>query len=780
MAGADDVDTLLKERPDLEAPLEDVLAVDQDQETWTFEDVPVDSGHFGELVSRGVVESAGEEYRLADAAAVRAALARDHEGEPESSSDDRSEDRTLPSPTLPSPSFSRPSVSLSSLPAVAPWKLLLPVLILLVGLLRTIPVRGVYRDDAVVLTGNDPYFYRYLVERGVAEGGLPVSEGSGEPLLVATLSALVELLGGTAEVAGNVLAWYPVAAGMAGAVLCYLLAVAVTDDRRVGLAAVFVFALLPHHALRTSVGFADHHAFDYLWLVITALTATKLARVDGEELREPRTIAFTLLVGVAVAGQVLAWEAAPLLLVPLALVVSARAAVDVHRGISPLPVGLPLVAGLGLGAAIALAVHLAAGMQSTVPVLTPGVLAAWAGATLAIAAGAHRVGWSLQRVLAGYGLLGVAGLVGLLVGPATIRTEVARRLVELFRSDGIAETQSLLDPGTAGFFVHIGVVALALPALVVGLRRATNDGRWLVVGTYAWAFLALAVLQVRFVGELAPFLAVFAGVGAVRIAERYNAVPVGATDANGTSHRVPSRPRVAAVVVLIVLSGGVAAGEVADVTGAVVVEDRVYDSATYIAERADERGLEYPENYVLSDWSDNRVHNYYVSGESRSYLYAQGNYTEFAGGTDPDVWFDTFDGRVGFVVLAGAADGVDPRSTIWRLTRNFGSATDDVPGVGHYRPLYIPPDGGRLVVEVVPGATVSGPADPGTAVTVSTTIDRPTVQFNYQRQTVSAEDGTWQVRVANPGTYEVTVGNESTTVEIPEHAILDGQSVAVD
>jgi hypothetical protein len=63
----------LADRPDLEDPLATVLAVDEQAETWTFDDLEIDSGRFGELVSRGIVTAAGDGYRLADPEAVRGA-----------------------------------------------------------------------------------------------------------------------------------------------------------------------------------------------------------------------------------------------------------------------------------------------------------------------------------------------------------------------------------------------------------------------------------------------------------------------------------------------------------------------------------------------------------------------------------------------------------------------------------------------------------------------------------------------------------------------------------
>lgn len=66
--------SLLEERPKLESALETVLDVDSDHEGWTFQDVAIDSGEFGELVSHEIVVADGDEYRVADPDAVRRAL----------------------------------------------------------------------------------------------------------------------------------------------------------------------------------------------------------------------------------------------------------------------------------------------------------------------------------------------------------------------------------------------------------------------------------------------------------------------------------------------------------------------------------------------------------------------------------------------------------------------------------------------------------------------------------------------------------------------------------
>src|SRR6056297_2054577 len=74
---ADDLETVqefLDERSDGETVLEAVLAVDADHGTWTFDDVNLDSGTFGELVSRGIVTKVDGAYQVAAPAVVESVL----------------------------------------------------------------------------------------------------------------------------------------------------------------------------------------------------------------------------------------------------------------------------------------------------------------------------------------------------------------------------------------------------------------------------------------------------------------------------------------------------------------------------------------------------------------------------------------------------------------------------------------------------------------------------------------------------------------------------------
>ncbi|MFC7041717.1 hypothetical protein [Halonotius sp. GCM10025705] len=69
---------LLEAHPELEDDLRTLLTIDQNG-PWTFDDVPLDSGLFGEVVAAGIVDSIDDTYRLRDPDAVRAAQRTIHQ-----------------------------------------------------------------------------------------------------------------------------------------------------------------------------------------------------------------------------------------------------------------------------------------------------------------------------------------------------------------------------------------------------------------------------------------------------------------------------------------------------------------------------------------------------------------------------------------------------------------------------------------------------------------------------------------------------------------------------
>ncbi|MFB6308598.1 MAG: STT3 domain-containing protein, partial [Haloarculaceae archaeon] len=503
------IEQLLEERPELADAVETVLSVDESEETWTFDDVPLDSGTFGELVSHDIVDDAPDgNYYVEDRSALRAAL----------DGDDISESK----PTF---DVSAPSVDRRTIGQV------LGVLAV-VAAARLISFTAVYRGEYIVLSGNDPYFYRYWVERFAAEGGglLGIASGVGrqgslagdEPLLVTTLSWVSSLLGGGTEVTGHVMAWYPVVAGVVTAALLYVITVKVTADRRVGLAAVLILAFLPGHALRTSLGFADHHAFDYIWLVVTALGLVMLLRSehDWESLKHRRTIGATLLMGIGMAGQVLAWNSAILLVAPVGLVALGATTIAIANAESPLPSMVPLIVGGAVGTLLVVAAHVAFGWMGAPIIVAVAAIALGTGAVAGLGELWHRFGFDARLYPVVNLVLAIVGLAVVRFALPTVWGHFAERSERLFLSSDIAEAMSLFSFESFGFIFLLGfTLVLTLPTMVWATARlGDGDRRWLVPVTYGWWTLFLASLQVRFVGEFAAFASLFAGLGFVWLA----------------------------------------------------------------------------------------------------------------------------------------------------------------------------------------------------------------------------------------------------------------------
>ena len=367
------VDDVLADRPGLEEPLADVQHVDAQRETWTFDDVPIDSGAFGQLVSEGLVEKVDGEYQLADPEAVRATL--DGESPPATVTDDTDRELSLAFPGVDAYGVALLVAALAAVVAV-----------------RLLPFGSVFRDGAVVLSGNDPYFYRYWVEQTLADGtvgALPVGavpEGiaTGEPFLVAALTWLAGPLG-----SGPALALYPVLSAALVGLMLYALTLRVSDDRRVALAAVALLAVTPGFAFRTSLGFADHHAFDYIWLTLTALALGVLLTGERDASDPTRWLA-GLGLGLGVAGQVLAWDNGPLLVVPVGIVVAVTVMLDVRADRRPLAANTPLLAGLGIAGAVAFAAHSTVGWHTESVALIPALV--FAGSVVVVAVGARPAG----------------------------------------------------------------------------------------------------------------------------------------------------------------------------------------------------------------------------------------------------------------------------------------------------------------------------------------------------------------------------------------------------
>ena len=764
---------LLDERPELDAALEAVLAVDGEYDGWTFDDIDVDSGTFGELVSRGIVEKRGDEYAVADPAAVRRAL----DGEAESDAAGNGLDIGLDGVEFPDVEPRAVGLLSAALAALV--------------LARTFVVGSVYRGGDIVLSGNDPYAYRYIIEQIAAEasGGadfgalsvLSFDVTKGEPLMIATLWWVAELLGGTTETIGHVLAWYPVVSAVLSGVFVYLLAVRVTSDRRVGLASVLFFALIPGHAFRTSLGYADHHAFDYPWLGLTALTllVAMTTAQNRESLRSPVPWIAGTLLGVGIAGQVLAWEAGPLLVVPVGIAITAKTLVDVDTGRSPLLANAPVIGGISLGAALVWTAHTTWGWQTALVAGTPLLLLLGVCSVVGTAAVVTRTSGSARQLAAVDAVVLIVGLVAVRSLFAERWTAALGRTDALFRSDAIAETVGLFNPGNMGFLLLFGfALVMALPAMIWGVRLATRDrADWLVLTAYSWYFTALAAVQVRFVGELATFVAVFAGYAFLWIAAKVEITrPV--TEAI-TDVSLPEPRTVGLLCVLFLLVGSLGLVQVPVKTSQVTTDGGQYLTAAAIERDAADRGLAYPENYVLSQWGKSRMYNYFVNGESRGYGYALNNYERFLSAADGTEWYDRMHGSVGYVVTLDIA-GFGSETIQSRLHSNYGSRSAGAAGLAHYKAVYATENGANKAFALVPGAAVTGTAAPNATVTATTTVTLPNTEFEYTRQTRTDADGRYRLVVANPGAYTVEEPDSTATVSVTEGAVHNGTAVSVE
>jgi len=213
-----------------------------------------------------------------------------------------------------------------------------------------------------------------------------------------------------------------------------------------------------------------------------------------------------------------------------------------------------------------------------------------------------------------------------------------------------------------GTFSLFGLLLFAsLPYLVVVpmWRRREHGATWAVLFAYAWVFLGISLFQRRFAGNLAVVITPVLGAGLVDISSRLGVVyPV---DPFGGAVRPRSlsldldvpigRVYVLAITVPSVVSASFVPIPIK--TNQVTYEPEEHDVARWMRSYADERGWEYPQNYVLSWWSDSRMYNYFVNCHSvpaLRYSYARSNYLPFLSSASPEDAYQRHRDRVGFIV----------------------------------------------------------------------------------------------------------------------------------
>ena len=778
--------SFLDEYPDHEGALRTLLEHERAAGPWTFDDTPLDSGRFGELVSREFVEKTADgSYRFADRATVEAVLA----GDPDSA-------------TASASSVDSPSLDVS-IPAIdARLAGAFTGVLALVVAIRSMYYSLVFRDGHVVSPANDPYFYRYWQERLLEHGTGPADLGMfatvGEQTRIRPLSHwlnwwFTELLGGTADAAGTVAALQPIVASVLLAVVIYGLVVTLTADHRIALTAVVLFAMTPVLVVYTALGFLEHRPYQYLWLGLIVFALVWLAvdlsrhrrtghrRPERAHARNPRAWAVAILLAVSVAAMAHTWGGSPLSFVPVALYFALRVVADCRAKLNPLLANAPALVGVGVGSLLAIAMHLRWGWHEPIAVTVPAALA---GGGLAVAALATL--W-LRLDRSPKGLLAAEGVIGA-VGTALfwqLRPEDVARLQQrssaLFDRDTATEATSLLTTEHAvvlgplfqiGVGFYFAVIALGLATYYVSREY---QPAWLVVVCFTWFWLALAAIQARFAAQLAILCAGLGGVGIVYALSRVDLVReptiFDRRGLEGPPLELPTTGRAGAYLVgtvaFILLFNLIF---VPTLLGQTQHSEEQFTAAMTIDGHADSLEAEHPE-FVLSRWGDNRMYNYFVSGESQSYGYAMSNHEPFIASGDPDAEYERLAGRVGYVVLLDIDEEIPPEATHSKLFDEFGAGNESV---AHYQLLYTAED--VRAFALVEGAVINTTAEPGTNVTAGTDVTVANESFAYERTGTATDDGAVRIRVAYPGEYEV--GDE--TITVTEREVYGGADVTVE
>ena len=791
----DAISKFLADRPDRKRALEEVLAVDAEREIWTFDDVEVDSGTFGELVSRGIVEKVDGKYQVADRGVVEGVLVGQNPAAEEDNGDGF---------------LWKVDPDLGALGDRSALAGLLAALGLLF-VTRILNYRSVFQGEHVVSPGNDPYFYRYWVEQLLAESSGPTDVGlitnlpdgaaSRRPLTHVTNWFVAELLGGDQWAADMVAAWLPVVGALALGVIIYALAVVVTWDVRVGIAAVVLFAFTPVHAVYSGVGFIEHRLHQYFWMGMGLLALawlavdltrnrTRAASIDEAvqaHLSKSLTWAMAVVLGVSLGLYAHTWGGSILLFIPVSAYVALKVVMDVRDGVPPMRANVPLVAGIGIGGVLAAFLHFSWGWHETFMGVVPLLVLVGSVGVVGLGAVWRQTGWSIHALIGTQVATGVVGLVAFRAVRPAEWSRLMDRADDLLFREGAVEATSLFEPELAyllgpvaqiGVEFYIGLVFLGWAGWLV-----TRDYHpvWLLLSVYSVFWLVMAAFQGRFAAQLAISMAVFAGLGFVYLLSWVELARVPAVFEEDTGRRLAMAdggerrwidlqiPGEAKTVIYVLGVGFLVCGLslifVPTIAGQVTHDEAQLEAALVMQDHAEEHDREWRDNAVFSSMGDNRMYNYFVSGESQQYRYVQRLHTRFADAEDPDGWKEAeFDGRFGYVI-ADRERGLPPE----RLGAD-GNRT-----LEHFRLLYASDDGELAAFAVVEGATLEGTDVAAEQVTVRTDVEAGDVSFTYERE-IDVVDGRYEVVVPYPGVYIVA----DERVEVSEAAVENGSAIRLD
>ena len=782
---------LVSERPEMEDAFYELLRADEGG-TWTFHDIDIDSGTFGEIVSHDLVEEQEDSYELVNPEAVRVALGEQEEAETESSSTKDS--------------------GFSLLDALSEWRIsrekfhsvgaLFAVLGFLFGLRVVFMYPTVFRDAHLVLPGNDPYHYMNTVAQ-LINGPLSAwnpgdlaqvdqVNGTNDVLMIVTLWWLIAPFG--EGMVDTVIVWYPVLAGVISGYLVYRLTDLITGDTRLALTSVILLAITPAHAFRTALGFADHHAFDYIWIAGTALALASLVAYINESeysglawLHDWQTWRRIVGLGIGTAGIVLSWRGGPLFLLPIGLYVWLQTKQQLTNGTDPLYQNLPVVIGVGLGGVIAAIPHFAWGWIQFYRWFAPLLLASAAFTVCSISLLISKHDRSIAKTIGGEVVLVTGLLIGSFVLLPSIASRFDRFLSYLQRTgqSQIAETYSIVS-SDLGLFVG-PVLLLGLP-FVVGLAILTWSSwssttrrrpEWLVVISFGWGFILLSIVQNRFAGGLALFISIFSAIGFFHLAAWVDVVPTSpvstlSSPSEEFQFSFQDGARLRYLLALFVLVGGLSLVLTPVKQSQIAFNDQQYATATFLEQYSDDHEMTYPENNVFSNWGEYYRYNTIVNGEAEHYSLSWRNYEDFITSNDSEAWYERLNGRAGFVVIEHHSENASSGTMLAHLGDRWGNHNGTLDTVSHYRAVYATEDGDIKVYRLVPGAQLVGSGPANESFTAQTDVTVNGHSFKYKKRIKTNETGHFRATVPYPGEYLVL----DETITVSHSAVMNGSKVA--
>ena len=779
---AEATSAFLEDHTEGKQALNAVLAVDSEMTTWTFEDIPIDSGTFGELVSRGIVQKVDGQYQLTDPESVQAVL--------DGNAVTTEESTETSSQTLPLPSINRRAAAG------------LAVALCVIAGARMTKFNAVFQRGYAISPGNDPYYFRYWLNElvasssGLADYSVVARSEFTRPVSHTTNWFFAELLGGSPWAVETVSMWLPIVMSIALGMLVYKLAVLLTDDVRVGITSVLVLAVTPVHATYSGLGFLDHNTHQYFWLGVTLLTLCWLTvdlqtRLDNQvdsyramvsQLRSPRTWIVVVLFALSIAAGIHAWGGSPLLLVPLAGYIGLRVPMDVRANISPLLANLPLIIGLSIGSVLSLLLHSYFGWQSSFASATP--LLVFLGSVSVTLLGAL---WN-RRERDSRMLIASEGLIALLIlfifrqlRPQDWE-QILTEINVLFSNEGASETVSLFSTEYAVLFgplYQFGIpfyISLAVFGWIGFITFRRYEPGWLILGTYSGFLLVFATIQSRFAGQLAIPFSVLGGLGVlylfsvIEIARQPNPFKNDNGSENITSFSL-SNLKNKSLIGFAILIFGISLILVPAFAGQTSYSSSQANALDAIDTHATTFDREYPNNRVFSPWGESRMYNYFVSGESQSYGFAYRRYEGFISNSNPDDRYDTYGDDIGYVVVNANETAVPAESTHYQLFTNLGAGGDNQEALSHYQLLAA--DRSVAAFAVVPGATIIGTGQSGETINVTTPVSIDDTSFSYNQTVTVGDDGQFAVTLPYAGVYRV--GSERVTVS--ETDVIEGAQI---